>query len=433
MKNPSEIWKKRTFLFMTSQAISLFGSSLVSYAILWRITLDTQSGAMMTLYLLFGFLPTFFLSPFAGVWADRYDRKRLIMFSDGAIALATLLLAVLFLSGIQSLWLLFVIPLFRALGSAVQTPAVNSFLPQIVPEDKLMKANGLFTSMNSAITLVSPMVSGALMSFAPLPVILMIDVVTALAAILVMLSLKVPVQAKAGDGEDKKYWQNLAAGIRYIRHHEYLGRFFIFITFLYFLVTPVAILTPLQVTRSFGGDIWRLTAIEVVFSVGMLGGGLLIAAWGGFRNRMRMMAFATLIIGATTLLLGVVQNFWIYLFIMAIVGITLPLFNTPATVLLQEKVDSNYLGRVFGVMGMIASGVMPVAMLAFGPLADAVSIEWLLVGTGVLLAVLALLLTRNKALTLAGEPVQAAHAEGQLIQTGRRMPECPAGRTDCQL
>lgn len=433
MTNPSEIWKKRTFLFMASQAISLFGSSLVSYAILWRITLDTQSGAMMTLYLLFGFLPTFFLSPFAGVWADRYDRKRLIMFSDGAIALVTLLLAIFFLTGIQNLWLLFVIPLFRALGSAVQTPAVNSFLPQIVPEDKLMKANGLFTSMNSAITLVSPMVSGALMTFAPLPVILMIDVVTALAAMIVLLSLKVPVQAKAGDGEEKKYWQNLAAGIRYIRHHEYLGRFFIFITFLYFLVTPVAILTPLQVTRSFGGDIWRLTAIEVVFSVGMLGGGLLIAAWGGFRNRMRMMAFATLIIGATTLLLGVVQNFWIYLVIMAIVGITLPLFNTPATVLLQEKVDSNYLGRVFGVMGMIASGVMPVAMLAFGPLADAVSIEWLLVGTGVMLAILALLLTRNKALLLAGEPVQAAHVEGQLIQTGRRLPECPAGRTDCQL
>jgi DHA3 family macrolide efflux protein-like MFS transporter len=72
MENPSDLWRKRTFLFMTSQAISLFGSSLVSYAILWRITLDTQSGFMMTLYLLFGFLPTFFMSPFAGVWADRY-------------------------------------------------------------------------------------------------------------------------------------------------------------------------------------------------------------------------------------------------------------------------------------------------------------------------------------------------------------------------
>ena len=433
MNNPSEIWKKRAILFITSQAVSLFGSSLVSYAILWRITLDTQSGFMMTLYLLFGFLPTFFLSPFAGVWADRYDRKRLIMFSDGAIALATLLLAVLFLAGYQSLWLLFVIPVFRALGSAVQTPAANAFLPQIVPEDKLMKANGLFSSMNSAILLVSPMVSGALLSFTSLPVILMIDVVTALAAILVMLSLKVPALANAGDDQDQKYWQNLAAGIRYIRGHAYLGRFFIFITFLYFLVTPVAILTPLQVTRSFGEDIWRLTAIEVVFSLGMLGGGLLIAAWGGFRNRMHMITFATLIIGMTTLLLGIVQNFWIYLGIMAVVGITLPLFNTPATVLLQEKVESGYLGRVFGVMGMIGSGVMPVAMLAFGPLADAVSIEWLLIGSGLMLAILALILGKNKALLLAGEPTPADHAEGQIIQEGRRLPECPVGRTDCQL
>ena len=114
MRSPSVAWKKKTLLFMTSQAFSLFGSSLVSYAILWRITLDTQSGFMMTLYLLFGFLPTFFLSPFAGVWADRYDRKRLIMLADGLIAAATLVLAIFFLAGYQDLWLLFVIPLIRA-------------------------------------------------------------------------------------------------------------------------------------------------------------------------------------------------------------------------------------------------------------------------------------------------------------------------------
>ena len=210
---------------MTSQAISLFGSSLVSYAILWRITLDTQSGFMMTLYLLFGFLPTFFVSPFAGVWADRYNRKRLIMLADGAIALATLVLAMLFLAGYQALWLFFVIPAFRAVGTAVQTPAVNAFLPQIVPEDQLMKANGLFTSMNSAIMLVSPMVSGALLGSTSLEVILMIDVVTALAAILVMLNLHVPVQVRADADKTRKYWQDLAAGLRYIRRHDYLGRF----------------------------------------------------------------------------------------------------------------------------------------------------------------------------------------------------------------
>ena len=83
-------WKRNTILFLTSQTLSLFGTSLVQYAILWYITLNTQSGVMMTIYIICGFLPTFFLSPFAGVWADRYNRKLLIMLSDSMIALSTL-------------------------------------------------------------------------------------------------------------------------------------------------------------------------------------------------------------------------------------------------------------------------------------------------------------------------------------------------------
>ncbi len=446
MRNPLDRWKKQTALFMTSQALSLFGSSLVSYAIFWRITLDTQSGFMMTLYMIFGFLPTFFLSPFAGVWADRYDRKRLIMLSDGGIALATLMLAALFMAGYRDLWLLFIIPFIRALGTAVQSPAVNAFLPQIVPEDRLMKANGLFSSLNSAIMLVSPVVSGALMSVTSFERILMIDVATALAAILVLSGLKVTAPAKhTSVGEigssvserselvlnerpasNKQYWQELAAGLHYIRSHDYLGRFFGFIAILFLLVTPVAMLTPLQVTRSFGDEIWRLTSIEVSFSVGMLGGGLLIAAWGGFKNRVRMMAFALLIIGVTTFLLGVVPNFWIYLTIMAVVGLTLPLYNTPATVLLQEKVEAAYLGRVFGIMGMISSGIMPLSMFVYGPLADIIQIEWLLIGSGLMMILLAFSLAANKQLMLAGEPAMVEKPSA--VWT-----DCPAGQEGCPV
>lgn len=433
MKTPSADWKKKTLLIMTSQAISLFGSLLVSYAILWRITLDTQSGFAMTLYLLFGFLPTFFLSPFAGVWADRYDRKRLIMLADGLIATATLVLAIFFMAGYKDLWLFFVIPLFRALGSAVQTPAINALFPQIVPEDRLMKTNGLFASLNSGIMLITPMASGALLNFTSLELILMIDVVTAMIAILVMLSLKLPALVRSEANPKQKYWQDLVAGVRYIRRHEYIGRFFLYITILFVMVTPVAILTPLQVSRTFGDDIWRLTAIEVVFSSGMLAGGLLIAAWGGFRNRIKTMALSTLMVGVTTFLLGVVPNFWIYLGIMAITGLTMPFYNTPATVLLQEKVEPDYLGRVFGVMGMIASGVMPTSMFLFGPLADRIRIEWLLIVSGVLLIFLAGGLVMNKILVQAGEPAPNANAGKPARQQVRMRTECPIGQPDCQL
>src|SRR6478735_3946272 len=100
-------WKKNIILFLGSQTISLFGSSLVMYAIMWHITLTTQSGVMMTIAIVCGFLPTFFLSPFAGVWADRYNRKVLIILSDSLIAISTLIMAILFMAGYDALWLLF--------------------------------------------------------------------------------------------------------------------------------------------------------------------------------------------------------------------------------------------------------------------------------------------------------------------------------------
>ena len=156
---PMNHWKRNIILFLSSQTISLFGSSLVQYAIMWYITLNTKSGMMMTLYILCGFIPTFILSPVAGVWADRYNRKLLIMLADGMIATVTLVLALLFLLGYDATWLLFVISAVRALGTGVQTPAVSAILPQIVPSDKLTKVNGTNGSLQAVIMFVSPIVS----------------------------------------------------------------------------------------------------------------------------------------------------------------------------------------------------------------------------------------------------------------------------------
>ena len=168
-------------------------------------------------------------------------------------------------------------------------------------------------------------------------------------------------------------------------------------------MAPAAFLTPLQVTRSFGDDVWRLTVIEIAFSIGMMVGGGIIASWGGFPNKVKTMGFASVIMGVCTFALGIVPVFWIYLVFMALFGVAMPIFNTPATVLLQEKIEEDYLGRVFGVMGMISTSMMPLGMLIFGPIADIIKIEWLLIGTGAFIIVLAILLGRNKELIEAGK------------------------------
>lgn len=118
---------------------------------MWYITLTTQSGIMMTIAIICGFVPTFILSPFAGVWADRYNRKMLIIISDSAIALATLVLAILFLSGYESLWMLFAVYVIRSIGTGIQGPAVGAILPQIVPQEHLTKVNGINGSIQALV------------------------------------------------------------------------------------------------------------------------------------------------------------------------------------------------------------------------------------------------------------------------------------------
>lgn len=399
-------WKRTAAIFLSSQAVSLFGSSLVQYALLWYITLETKSGTMLTLYIVCGFLPTFFLSPFGGVWADRYDRKRLIILSDGLIALVTLALAVSFLRYGGDTALIMLAAALRAAGAAVQMPAVGAILPQFVPPEHLTRVNSISATIQAVIGLVSPIVSGALISLWPMHYLFAVDVVTAAAAIAVLaLLFRVPPHAKAARAQTTTYFADMALGLRYIREHRYLISFFTFIGLLLFLIAPAAFLTPLQVVRSFGGEVWRLTAIEIAFSAGMIAGGAWLGHWGGFANRMHTMLLSAAVMGICTAALGLTGNFWLYLSFMTVFGVVIPLLNTPSAVLLQEHVENDYLGRVFSVNTMLFTSVMPIGMLVFGPMAEAVPIERILIVTGALILLTAAVALRSRTLIGAGLPV----------------------------
>ena len=193
--------ERNVTLFLASQAISLFGSALVQLAITWYITLTTQSGSMMTISIVCGFLPTLFVSPFAGVWADRFDRKLLIVVADSLIALCTLILAILFFMGYDSVWLLFVASAIRSLGAGIQMPAVGAFLPQFVPQEMLTKVNAINGTIQSTMTLLSPMLSAALLTVASIEAIFFVDVVTAALAVTILLGfLRVPTH-RPGPGD----------------------------------------------------------------------------------------------------------------------------------------------------------------------------------------------------------------------------------------
>ena len=411
-------WQKRVTIFMTGQTVSMFGSFLVQYAIMWHLTLTTKSGVVLALAAVFGFLPQAIVSIFAGVWADRVNRKAMIIVSDSVIALSTLGLALLMLSGVDDLWLIFLVMAVRSIGAGVQMPAVSALLPQIVPTDKLMRINGINSSIQAAIGLLAPIAAAAVYSTMSIVSVFFIDVVTAVIGISLLATIAVPTLDRAVNADKPSYFADLKDGISYIFTHD-LVRWVMGIFGIVFLLTVApSNLAPLMIARNFGTEVWKLTVFEVSFSLGMALGGAMVAIFAKKFSRISMIIGTSIFFGFTAVSLGFTTNLILFYILFFIIGIAVPSFFTSAMTLLQETVEPERQGRVFGFVGIVIAVAMPLGMSVLGPLADVVPVESLLIATGAAMVVIA---TAAVLLPAGRRAISAAHAS-----TGVASPDAEA-------
>ena len=397
-------WKRKTALFLLSQNISIFGSSVTGYAIIWYITLKTSSGVYMTLATLASMLPQMLVTLWGGVFADRHNRKWIIMLSDGFIALSTLALAGAWAAGAQSISLLLLVSVIRSVGSGLQSPAVGALYPQIVPASGLARVNGINQTLNSILLLLSPAVGGALLGSLGMEWAFVLDVVTAALAIAVMACLKVEKVQRAEAPESAL--RELKIGLSFVVRHRLLRSVMVGVGVCFFLMTPAACLTNILVARTYGTEVWRLTANEIAWTLGNLAGGVYVALHGDFEKKIKTASIGLAGFALCVALMGAAGRFWIYLGVMAVSGLFMPVISSSLTVLIQTHVAPDMMGRVFSILQIIMSGAMPAAMLVFGPLADVISVECLLLITGVLLAAYAAFFART-----TEEPPLPAQAE----------------------
>lgn len=392
-KQKAKLLTPSILLFLVSQNLSIFGSSVVGYAIIWYVTLETSSGTWMMGVALATMVPALLISLYSGVWADRYSRKLLIMLSDGFIGAATLALFILFRMGYRHLELLLAVSVIRSLGSGVQSPAVNAIFPQLVPKENLTRIQGINQSVRSVLMLLSPAVGGLVLSVMNISWAFLLDVITALLAIGAFTSIKVGTIKHASRTFSVR--KEMQEGLSYTFGNPVLKRLILYYAVAFFLVTPAAILTPLLVERSFGSEIWKLTANEIAWTAGSLLGGLFIALKGQFKDKVRTIAWAWVGFGIGFTLLGVAKPFPLYLLVMGFVGIFMPILATAETVLIQEIVEPDKMGRVFSIVDLISGFSLPLGILLYGPLADIVSIESLLIVSGLLLVLVGLSYQRS--------------------------------------
>jgi len=377
------LFSKKVVLFLVSQNLSLFGSSVVGFSIIWHITLETSSGYWVTLFALCTTLPQVIVSLWGGVWADRYSRKHLIMLADAFVALATLGMAVAFWAGIQHLELLLAVAMIRSLGAGVQAPAVNAIYPQLVPPEGLTRVQGVNQTVNSVLMLVSPAAGGAVLGTLGIEWAFMLDVVTAALAIFIMSFIKAE---KVGQTAGRtSVLKELGQGLGYTFRHPVLRRLMICFLCSFVLITPAAFLSPLLVERTFGNDVWKLTANELVWTVGTLLGGLFVSLRGEFQNKVRTISVCLAGFGVCFSLLGVAKFFPVYLLFMGTAGLFMPVNATAQTVFIQQITQPDMMGRVFSIVSMITGCAMPAAILFIGPLADVIPLDTIMIVSGALL------------------------------------------------
>ena len=304
--------KKKTMIFLTSQAVTLFGSTLVQMAIVWYVTLNTGEGAWIAAFTVASYLPQFLISFLGGVWADRYSKKALIIGADAGIAVITLAMWLcLPYLGDEHLMLplLLVMSALRSVGAGIQTPAVNAVLPQLVAQEDLMRYNGINATMQSVVQFAAPAAAGALLSFSTLRSVLLIDVLTAGVGIGIFSFVAVPGQSPS---EKASAFADMKLGTRYVLSDKLLRTLLVTYGLFIFFSVPAGFLAQLFVSRTFGETYWYLTAVEVVGFLGMMTGGIVMSTWGGFRKRSKTLISGLAVFGLIGAAMAVSGHFILY-------------------------------------------------------------------------------------------------------------------------
>lgn len=382
--DPGERWCLRFWMIFSGQALSLVGSALTQFVLLWWIADTTGSVAALATAGMAAMLPQALLSPLGGTFADRYNRRLLMIAADVISALCMAVLIVLFLTERIELWHAYVMMFIRSAMQAFQTPAATASMAMLVPRDFLPRAAGLNQSMQS-FTVVAAAPLGALaISVMPMGWALGIDVGTALLGIVPLLVFRIPQLRAAGARGIGGIWTEFREGLTLVWGHPGLRRLYGLLGAVVLVIMPSFALLPLLIKEHFNGGAPQVALMEGLAGIGMVLGGMVVAAlaprrqvpwvlWG-FAASCLALALTGLVPGR---LFGVAVAWWV------LSGFTFILGNAPLTALLQATIPNQLQGRALSLLAMAMGLAAPVGLALATPLGEWIGIRWLFVLMGV--------------------------------------------------
>ncbi|HCL02714.1 MAG TPA: MFS transporter [Lachnoclostridium phytofermentans] len=375
-------WKSAFIILWSGQAISIFTSSVIQMAIIWYLTDTTGSAAVLSLATLVGFLPQAILGPFIGVLIDRYNRKKIMILSDGFIALVTLLLVFVGFYRELPVWLIMIVLFARSIGSTFHTPSLQAVTPLIVPKENLTQCAGYSQTLESISQLLSPAIAAILYGVWSINIILFIDIIGAIIAICTISILKIPTNKKKTDVQSQHAIREAKEGITVLRNEKGMIELMVISALYAVIYMPIGTLYPLICMSYFGGSIAQSSIIEIVFAFGTLLGSIVLGKIGERIDKIGAILKSIGVMGIGLVLTGLLppSGFKIFTVLATMMGITIPFYYGILTSIYQIKIKSEYLGRVLSLSTSLSMVAMPIGLILSGTFAEVIGVEnWFLI------------------------------------------------------
>lgn len=380
-------WAIPFFTIWTGQALSLLGSRVAQFAIIWWLTETTGSATVLASAALAAFIPEVFLAPIAGTYVDRWNRRVVMIVADGIIALASLWLAVMFWMGTAQIWHIYVLMLVRSTAGSFHWPAMSASTSLMVPKDQLTRIAGINQTLYGVLGIVGAPLGAILMELLPLQGVMVIDVATAILAIAPLFFIHIPQPDRQEESKAKaqSVWSDFKDGLRYV--WGWTGMMYLIgLIFMFKIASaPAFSLIPLLVKEHFSGGAAQLSLWQSIMGIGTIIGGLVLSAWGGFRKKIVTSLTAAFVFSFGFFGLGLApgDDFWVALVSAFVIGFTVPMIDGPFMAIMQTSVEPEMQGRVFTLAISLLNASAPFSLAIAGPLSDRFGLQPWYIGAGV--------------------------------------------------
>lgn len=369
-------WKRVFAIIWTGQFLSILTSSIVNFAIVLWLSLETGSAEVLAFATMAALLPQSVLGLFTGIFIDRWKRKRVMIMADSFIAFCTLILAVLFYFDLAKISHIYVLLALRSVGSAFHMPAMQASVPLLAPKSELMRIAGINQVIQSVCNIAGPALAGLFITMMKMTNILLLDVAGAAFACLSLCFVFIPDPSHEERNSELHLWRKAKEAIMEVRNQYGLSWLFLLSILATFVIMPVSVLFPLMTLNHFAGNAFQVSLVEVSWGGGALLAGALLGLKKYRWNEILLINGMYIALGLTFLFSGLlpVSGFIWFAVLTALGGVCGSLYFATFTTVIQSRIDPGVMGRVFSFYMSFSMLPSMIGLLSTGFLADSIGL-----------------------------------------------------------